>query len=532
MAMLAAEKLLDFLVRAELISRAAADAIPGEDRTAQHPAILLSSLERRGLLKPSMYEQVLKRFDFALHVGAEGPKLQLALRAGYLSTEQIKASQARQLMAFADGRGRLVPILEILADGFVSNPATLQALSGVLEARCELGTACPYRADRLQREASTQTSETSQPISRRGLQLALLGIGGIAIAVTLILALRRPERSAEQLQAQRETTPAETHVAGTGHDASESGSLSVPPDPRPATSSPTNPSRMQEPPGTAVRPSIAPADRSLNLEDLYARLCPSVVVIETFDHSGGPLAQGSGFVVSNDGLVATNQHVIRDALRAKVSFEDGSTVSAEFVGAGDVTNDLALLRIPGARRPSLELGDSDTVRTGQAVFAIGTPRGYQRSLSNGIVSGLRSARDPELGRPMLQMTVPISPGSSGGPLFDEAGRVVGICTSTRLDAQNLNFAVPVNALKNLLARPSIAAPAHAVESDPPGLAEGGTPIDELTPLFSRGQESLTLTDGRRLVGDIILEDGEFVVIRCGNHLAPIPRARIRDLSHR
>ncbi len=164
---------------------------------------------------------------------------------------------------------------------------------------------------------------------------------------------------------------------------------------------------------------------------------------------------GSGFLVSADGLIVTNEHVITDASVITVSLYDGSVYEAGLVGI-DSENDIAVIRInvdEGIQLSYLEFGDSSTLSVGQKVLAIGNPFGYDRTMVTGIISGLsRPIRDEDgkvlLG--MIQTDAPINPGNSGGPLLNTKGQVIGINTaiySTSGTSQGMNFAVASNTAK-------------------------------------------------------------------------------------
>ena len=161
-----------------------------------------------------------------------------------------------------------------------------------------------------------------------------------------------------------------------------------------------------------------------------------MALIETFDDEGHGLEQGSGFVVSGDGTVLTNYHVIRGASRATAKFGGGT--ESEFAGvvAFDKNRDVAVLKLAGLPKAFLHVGDSDGIEVGQKVIAIGSPMGLQNTVSEGIVSGLRNG--------IIQVSNPISPGSSGGAVLDRYGNVIGISVATVTLGQNLNFAVPIN----------------------------------------------------------------------------------------
>jgi S1-C subfamily serine protease len=174
----------------------------------------------------------------------------------------------------------------------------------------------------------------------------------------------------------------------------------------------------------------------------------AIVSIVMSDKDGKPIAQGTGFLVSKDGLIVTNYHVIAEGNSAVVKFPEGAFYVIDGVLASDKTRDIAVIKAHGQNFRTLALGDSDRVRVGDEVVAIGNPLSLESTVSNGIVSGMRTVR--EEGGKFLQTTAPISPGSSGGPLFNMTGEVVGVTTMYLKGGENLNFAIPINDAKRLL----------------------------------------------------------------------------------
>ncbi len=171
---------------------------------------------------------------------------------------------------------------------------------------------------------------------------------------------------------------------------------------------------------------------------------PSVVSVVT------ETSLGSGFVVSPNGLVVTNLHVVAGRAEVLVVI-GGEKLPVKRIYNGDIKRDLVVLEVETKGLRALRLGDSDRVRTGEQVVAIGNPLGLDHTVSNGLVSAVREVA-PEL--TMLQISAPIAPGSSGGPLFNDRGEVIGVATGILVGGQNLNFGVPVNYLKPLLESPS------------------------------------------------------------------------------
>jgi len=199
----------------------------------------------------------------------------------------------------------------------------------------------------------------------------------------------------------------------------------------------------------AAGPHRAASDVDLPVEELARLARPSVVVVHVSGRARGE-ALGTGFVISPDGLIATNQHVIGEGRALSVEMADGSRHDVTEVHAFDRKNDLAILRINAKNLPCLPLGDAGRLRDGQAVVALGNPRGFKYSVVAGVVSGRRELD----GRPMIQVAIPIEPGNSGGPLLDRRGRVVGVVTIKSMVTDNLGFAMPIDALRPLIAKPS------------------------------------------------------------------------------
>lgn len=200
-------------------------------------------------------------------------------------------------------------------------------------------------------------------------------------------------------------------------------------------------------PESALQPrtlpvASVPRPRVLSAQNIFQTANSSMALIETFDDEGHGLEQGSGFVVSNDGTILTNYHVIRGASRATAKFGDGTESEVAGVVAFDQNHDVAALKLVSPPKAFLHVGDSDSLKVGQKVIAIGSPLGFQNTVSEGIVSGLRNG--------IIQMSNPTSPGSSGGAVFDRYGNVVGISVATVTSGQNLNFAVPINWAKSYL----------------------------------------------------------------------------------
>jgi 2-alkenal reductase len=233
---------------------------------------------------------------------------------------------------------------------------------------------------------------------------------------------------------------------------------------------------VSAPAAIAPTPTAVPASArtqfdqdEMILVNLYERVNPAVVSIANEQSSNQGLqtaGSGSGFVISADGYIVTNNHVVDEADRVDVTFADGATLRAKVVGT-DRYSDLALLKVEKAGLPFVELANSDDVKVGQRVIAIGNPFGLNGTMTEGIISakgrtlpeeaasGTGSFSNPSI----LQTDAAINPGNSGGPLLDSSGRVVGVNTAIRSTSggttgqpsnSGIGFAVPSNTVKRVV----------------------------------------------------------------------------------
>ncbi len=197
----------------------------------------------------------------------------------------------------------------------------------------------------------------------------------------------------------------------------------------------------------------APAVYANSAEQIFAQASPSIVVVDIFDANGKNIGLGSGVVIGV-GNVITNCHVAQEGKKLQVR-HTGKVFKATLQYA-DPSRDLCQLNAPGLQAPPVNLGTANKLRVGQRVYAIGTPKGLELTLSEGLISSLRLLE----GSQYIQTSAAISSGSSGGGLFDDQGRLIGITTFQLVEGQNLNFALPVDWIGELPKRAQ-AVPATA-----------------------------------------------------------------------
>jgi S1-C subfamily serine protease len=221
-------------------------------------------------------------------------------------------------------------------------------------------------------------------------------------------------------------------------------------------------------------PQVSPAD-------IYERTHSSVVIVIVRDSNAKPISQGSGFIVRKNRIV-TNHHVVENAASAFIIFADGNSQEVEGLAADSPARDLAILVVNTGARPALKLGDELAVRQGDSVYALGAPEGLELSLTNGILSGFRDVEDKFL----LQTTAPIAHGSSGGPLFDSLGRVIGVTTAFLSDSPGIYFSIGAKDVSRLLHAPSaVILPLASTPTKPPTIADFSAEIAEFAALIGR-----------------------------------------------
>jgi serine protease Do len=197
------------------------------------------------------------------------------------------------------------------------------------------------------------------------------------------------------------------------------------------------------------------------IPDIYDRVSPAVVSITARSINPYQTTErisrvaGSGVIFDASGLVLTNAHVVFGRQSVTVTLDDGNSLPAELVGT-DVLFDLAVLRIPSPRTgvlPVAHFGDSERLRVGEEVLAIGNPFGLDQTLTRGVISAINRILPNtllSLKEPLIQTDTPINPGNSGGPLVNRCGEVIGITTAIMPDAQSIGFAIPISLVKAVL----------------------------------------------------------------------------------
>jgi S1-C subfamily serine protease len=292
-----------------------------------------------------------------------------------------------------------------------------------------------------------------QPAVRKILTLAGLGLAVIALAALIAVDRSRnmatvpppaspadvPDATPDTLQAQVDKPPSEQQAP-----ASE-------PQPGPPKPNASTAAEVQAP-----VPIIPPPVTKFDLEALAQRITPAVFRLEVKDSSGTITGTGTAFAITDDGLAVTSFHVVQGGETFTARTTQGAEFAVSGVTAADPAADLAIIALKASKLPVLELGESERLKIGAPVAVFGCPQGLSGTLSEGILSAWRTEQEiagktmPNGGR-LLQITAPISPGSSGSPVFDQAGKVIGVVASGFVTpgTQNLNFIIPVEAVIKL-----------------------------------------------------------------------------------
>jgi hypothetical protein len=226
--------------------------------------------------------------------------------------------------------------------------------------------------------------------------------------------------------------------------------------------------------------SIGAVAQTKSPKDIARDISKAVVIVESLDERGTVTGQGSGFLVTANGAVVTNLHVLQGAAMARVKLPNGDAYKTADLVEVDDARDIAILKIKGFKLPTVPLGDSDKTEVGENIVVISSPEGLVNSLSTGVISGVRRFDTHRV----FQITSPISQGSSGGALINSNGEVIGIVTYFLRNGQNINFAVPINYARGMindqvttqLAKLKPLAKEKEKAASPPGLAEEKTDV--------------------------------------------------------
>jgi S1-C subfamily serine protease len=271
-------------------------------------------------------------------------------------------------------------------------------------------------------------------------------------------------------------------------------------------------------PEIVSRPATELGGDETDIASIIAKAEPAIVAITTGDGPGsGNGGAGTGFVLSADGFIVTNNHVVEDATKIEAAFTNGDIEDAEIVG-NDPSTDLAVVKVERSDLTPIELGDSEGAQVGDEVVAIGNALALEGGLSvtRGIISGTNRTVETNVGGSLLGMVqtdAAINPGNSGGPLLDASGRVIGINTAIAnpASAQNVGFAIPISKAQPIIEDLRLGRAAAFL----------GVTTDTVTPALARERELavdsgalvLQVTEGTPAddagieVGDVIVEIG-------------------------
>jgi len=184
-----------------------------------------------------------------------------------------------------------------------------------------------------------------------------------------------------------------------------------------------------------------------SLPSLIKRIESSVVSVFTYDKKGNILRLGSGFFISQNGDIITNYHVLQGASSTEIKTSDGKTYPITYIVAGDEQSDIIRLSVDIPSKHVRPLSLTETIsEVGERILVYGSPLGLEKTVSDGIISAIREV--PGYGK-LIQITAPISPGSSGSPVLNMKGEVIGIATFQMVEGQNLNFAIPSERIARL-----------------------------------------------------------------------------------
>ncbi len=216
---------------------------------------------------------------------------------------------------------------------------------------------------------------------------------------------------------------------------------------------------------------------ALDVPHLASTVKPSVVLVTLYDDRGTKLGSGSGFFVSPEGTLVTNHHVIDGAFKVKVTLSDGREMAVKRILADDPKHDIAVIQVEGSGYTPLPIGDTSALHVGDDVVVVGSPLGLSTTVSSGIVAAVRenglakeSQFDSDDEKEMvaawgLQITAPVSHGSSGSPILNGAGEVVGVAVAVLGEGENVNFGVPTVFVKAAIAKAKAGGGARTLGED-------------------------------------------------------------------
>lgn len=189
--------------------------------------------------------------------------------------------------------------------------------------------------------------------------------------------------------------------------------------------------------------------QDLTPEQIYEKVNNAVVIVLAYDSGGNLINQGSGVVIKDDGYIITNYHIMKNASKASV-VHGNLFENAELIG-GDEESDILFIKISKSYLSVIATPETEEIKIGQKIYAIGSPMGYENTISDGIVSGYRKFDKIDL----IQITASISPGSSGGAVVNSRGELIGISTYTISEGQNINFAIPIGVIGEIEIKPFV-----------------------------------------------------------------------------
>lgn len=252
------------------------------------------------------------------------------------------------------------------------------------------------------------------------------------------------------------------------------------------------------------------AHESFDSAQITKKVSTSVVLIKGTTGSGEVL--GTGFIISSDGKIATNLHVVEGLKNGGVQLATGEKFDSFTVLAFDARKDIAVIKIPGFDLPTMTLGNSNNVEVGEHVLAVGSPLGLQGTVTTGVVSAMRD--DPTGGGfKVLQTDASVNPGNSGGPLINRHAEVIGIVTFKIRGGENLNFAIPINYLRGL-ADSSSSGPAMSLDDLHVKLSSTGSDVFKSDSFPTRWRSLLSGTtkvirrDGDRIYIETLLPEAQ------------------------